>query len=217
MGGMISLRMAATAPHRLLSLSLLGTRHEGGLNLPTWGAIWTILKMQVTARSVEAQLQHMLNLFYPQKYLDQLREPTTLSTTSSSAHESESKASPETIPTVKETNRQYLTKILLERQEGIPPATSAGLLGQLGAIYNHGLTTQDLDIIKNGGFRILLITGDDDYMIPHVHTLKMKNHFGDGAELVLLEGAGHGILEQCEGEIKEKLHSFFVSDKSIPS
>lgn len=195
MGGMISLRMATTAPHKLLSLTLMATRYESGLKLPTWGAIGTIFRMKVTARSPEAQLHHMVSLFYPQKYLDQLR--------------------PSVNGIAPETNRQYLIKMLLARQQGVPLATSAGLIGQMGAIHSHGLTADEMAIIKNAGFKILLMTGDDDYMMPHVNTLKMKDVFGESAELMLLEGAGHGILEQCEHQINEKLHNLFMTNSHV--
>jgi pimeloyl-ACP methyl ester carboxylesterase len=226
MGGMISLRMAAVIPDRLLSLVLLASRHVGGLTLPTWWALWTILKMQFAPRTPESQLGYLVSLFYPPRFLEL---PHTDSDTNSQPvsqqqqqqQEQQQQQQQEEITTtttvtssllqVVSTKRQFLVKQMIGRQEGVPKTTFKGLIGQLGAIYYHGLSEDEMGVIKHAGFKILLITGDDDYMIPHIHSLNMKKYFGDVAELVVLKGAGHGILEQCEPEIKAKLHEFYSS------
>ena len=104
-----------------------------------------------------------------------------------------------------------------------------GSLSQLAAIQGHQITEKDLDIFLEARFTTLVITGDSDLvrlpltltfplsslltsplplllipyfqMVPHKHSLNIKSLLRHKAELVVIEGAGHGVLEEAKHEV----------------
>jgi len=183
MGGMISVQLAVMAPERLLSLTLISTRAQGGFTWPTWKASWIIIKGRIFT-SLEDQVRYRLQLQFPEAYLNSTRPDGQLT-------------------------RDYMFKRLLERSKAAPPVLNTGLYAQLSAINNHHLTDKELQSLKEKKVKILVITGDQDEMILPSHSLKMKEQLG--AELVVFEGVGHGVLEQCIDKIYLKIVEHFES------
>jgi len=190
MGGMIGLRLATIIPERIQTLTLMSTRAAGGWHLPKLRTLWILIKMQYYTE-LEHQVYYSLQMLYPEDYLNQVRDSNGNNL---------------------ETNRQYLFKRLMERRKNVPPITKAGMQGQLAAVNSHHITDEELLKLKNAGFKILLMSGDNDGMISHTNSLAMKDQLG--AELVLFKGVGHGILEQCDTEIRAKMRDFYTDYNS---
>lgn len=193
MGGMISQRIAILAPNRIRSLTLLCTRFESGwwYSLPSWTALGIIAKQHFEAfimRDETSHVRNLLNLLFSPNYLSQ-------------SH-----------PTHGVPNREYLHNRLVEKKKQAPPINSQGSMSQLAAIQGHKITSEELDVFKDSKFKILLITGDSDLMVPHHHSLTIKELLQHKAELHVIEGAGHGILEESKHEVNNKVKDFILSN-----
>jgi len=183
MGGMISLRLATIAPERLRSLTLVATRAQGGFTMPSWKVVGLLLKMQIF-RKIEHQITYNLQMLYPEAYLNS------------------------TLPNGKIV-REHIHKKLLERRQAVPLATRTGMFAQMSAFNGHHLTDSELQTLKEKNIKTLLFTGDQDEMVSPTNSYKMKEQLG--AELVVYEGAGHGINEQCEDKIYPRTMEHFES------
>eukprot|EP00026_Physarum_polycephalum_P014992 Phypoly_transcript_15569.p1 GENE.Phypoly_transcript_15569~~Phypoly_transcript_15569.p1 ORF type:complete len:296 (+),score=21.50 Phypoly_transcript_15569:83-889(+) len=191
MGGMISQRIAVIAPQRIRSLTLLCTRFDSGWwhSLPSWTALGIIVKQHFEAyvwKDETSHVRNLLNLLFSSKYLADTHPTGT-------------------------TNRDYLLKKMSERRKIIPPMNVKGSLSQLAAIQSHQITEKDVDIFLESKFTTLVITGDNDLMVPHKHSLHIKSTLRHKAELVVIEGAGHGVLEESKHFINEKVKDFILN------
>lgn len=191
MGGMVAQRAALLAPEKISSLTLLCTRFDSGwwYSLPTWTALGIIVKQQVEAlvfRDHTSHTRHLLSLLFSHKYLED-------------SHASGN------------TNRQYLIEKMSSRKQDVPPMNVKGSLSQLAAIQGHQVTREEVEKLMECSFNILIITGDNDLMVPHKHSLNIKSMLQHRAELVVIEGAGHGVLEESKHEINQKVRDFILS------
>lgn len=193
MGGMIAQRLAVTAPYRLCSLTLLCTRFDSGWwhSLPSWKALGIIAKQHVemfVLRDETSHIRNLLDLLFSPKYLSE-DHPTGTS------------------------NREFLLQKMTERRKIAPPVNVKGSFSQLAAIQGHRITSKDLDVMLEADFNILIITGDNDLMIPHHHSVNIKSLLQHKAELFMIPGAGHGLLEESKHEVNTKVHDFIVSSQ----
>jgi len=183
MGGMISHHVALAIPERIVSLSLLVTRTEGGFfkHLPTFAGIIQFLKMS-SAKTPEAILEAGIDLLFPPVFLNAPYD----------------------------SGRTYRDKVraeFIKRSQGVPVQPEQGRKGQLAAIRNHGLTPTQMAAIKSAKFPILSIVGDLDILVKPEHSYNMPAQIG--ADLLIIEGAGHGVIQQCPDMVNEALQRHF--------
>jgi len=191
MGGMISQRLAITAPYRVNSLVLLCTRFESGwwYSLPSWKALGIIAKQHLeimVLRDESAHIRNLLDLLFSSKFLADSHSSGT-------------------------TNRDHLLEKMSARRKIAPPLNVKGSMSQFAAITGHRITQADIDVLMSADFNILVITGDNDLMIPHHHSHNIKETLQHKAELFVIEGAGHGILEESKHVVNEKVKGFILS------
>jgi len=191
MGGMISQRLSVLAPKRVRSLTLLCTRFDSGwwYSLPTWTALGIILKQHLELfllRDETSHVRNLLDLLFSQKYL-------------SESHPTGS------------TNREVLLQRMSERRKSVPPVNVKGSMSQLAAIQGHRITDKDVAVFQESAFKILVITGDNDLMVPHKHSYQIKAMLKEKAELFVIEGAGHGLLEESKDFVNEKVRDFILA------
>lgn len=68
----------------------------------------------------------------------------------------------------------------------------------------HNVTPDRLRKISTSIPKVLIVTGDEDYLVDPSNSRWMKEHMPE-AELVEWEGAGHGIQVQCGDRFNELL------------
>jgi pimeloyl-ACP methyl ester carboxylesterase len=152
-----------------------------------WAGLWGLIKSRLLARDLDSQIRHSLDVLFPQHFLDEKRADG-------------------------KTNREALHERFVARRVEIPQPSLSAIQAQGSAIRNHGLSPEQIAELRDAGFKILLFTGDTDNLIPHSHSMKMKDQLN--AELVLLPGVGHGLIEQVAETFNEKLKSFIMSCES---
>jgi len=115
--------------------------------------------------------------------------------------------SPEFLETEHDDGRKkkdYVTQLYLDRVKADPPSTLSGFVGHISAVFTHDVPTARLEIIKNSGIPILIITGDNDHLVSHQNSLFLKEALNP-AEFLLLEGVGHGIHTEKFVQFNEAL------------
>lgn len=91
----------------------------------------------------------------------------------------------------------------------MPQPALAAVKAQIDAINGHGLTQEQMSIIKSAPYPKLVLTGDIDHLVHHSHSLRMKDLIE--AELVLLPGVGHGICEQAAEKVNSAIQNMIIT------
>jgi len=192
MGGMISHHVALAVPEKLVSLSLIVSRTEGGFfkGLPKFAGIVQFLKMRA-ATTPETLLEAGIDLLFPASFLN-----TPCGNASS-------------------TYRNKIRAEFIKRSTGIPIQPELGRKGQMSAIQGHGLTPSQMAVLKSASFPILSIVGDLDILVKPEHSYSMPGQIG--ADLIIVQGAGHGLIQQCPDTVNEALlHHFEYAASGKP-
>jgi len=183
MGGMVSHHVALAAPERIVSLTLIVTRTEGNFfkNLPTFSGLWQVVKMR-RAKTAEGIVEAGLDLLFPASFLNAPYENG-------------------------QTYRDKVREDHIKRTQGLPAQTDNGRKGQMAAIQEHALTPAQSATLKSAKFPILSIVGDQDILVKPEHSYGMPALIG--ADLMIVEGAGHALTQQCPDLVNERLQRHF--------
>lgn len=177
LGAMIAQRVALLEPARVRGLLLASSRVVGGSwwhALPTWTGIYRFVRMRLAA-TADDELDHTLQFLFP---------PTFLGEPCSMAHSTEFQY---------ETNRDWLFDFFRNRKGA---KTAAGSAGQLAAARQHSLTTEEIVRLRdNPNLYILVVTGDEDIVVPPSHSRYAADALCGGA-LEVLRGCGHAVCLQ---------------------
>jgi pimeloyl-ACP methyl ester carboxylesterase len=181
MGGMISEHIALMVPERVVSLTLIVTRLGGLLGyLPTFRGIIQFYRMSQAADNPEALINAGADLLFPYHFLE------------SQAGNGQ-------------THREALRDRVIQRNKEVPLQNEIGKKNQLAAAKAHGLSAAQMTLLKAAKFPILSIVGDEDILVRPSHSYHMPSQIG--ADLLIIEGSGHGLIQQCpelvNGYIKE--------------
>ncbi|TYZ63001.1 hypothetical protein PybrP1_009807 [[Pythium] brassicae (nom. inval.)] len=180
MGGMISLELAAAAPQRVKSLSLMvTTRGKSEADPRSSGPL---RKSMFSKDPVEA-VTNLLELLYP---LDSLR----------------ANRMDDTGRTIYDTLFEYHTA---ERAQRTKPGI-IGMIGQVLAIRTHFVSDERLAGIRDAGFPVLLIGAMCDILIPSVESVKLKERMdAPHVHTLFFEHGGHGVTIQFVDEVTDGL------------
>jgi len=192
MGGMIAQHVALAVPEKIISLTLIVTRVSGGFfnNLPTLKGIVQFYRMQSAVDNPEALINAGADLLFPYEYLDQQSGNG-------------------------KTNREVLREIVIQRNKEVPVQNVEGKKNQMDAIKAHGLTPAQINQLKQAPFPILSIVGDQDTLMRTSHSYAMPDQIG--ADLFIIEGAGHGLIQQCPELVNFTIKELFESSaRGIP-
>jgi 3-oxoadipate enol-lactonase len=177
LGAMIAQRVALLEPTRVRGLLLASSRIAGGSwwhALPTWTGIYRFVRMRLAA-TADDELDHTLQFLFP---------PTFLGEPCSMAHSTEFQY---------ETNRDWLFDFFRNRKGA---KTAAGSAGQLAAARQHALITEEIVRLRdNPNLYILVVTGDEDIVVPPSHSRYAADALCGGA-LEVLRGCGHAVCLQ---------------------
>lgn len=187
MGGMVALELAAAAPERVRSLTLMVTtrgRYRADLRS------WKPLLGSIFARSTRQGVDNVLALIYPPKFLQQ------------------------EIKDHKELVRAVLEKYHATRPSphGLP--TFTGMLGQAFACQTHYVSDERLAVVRDAGFPILIIGCMEDILIPPGESIKLSQILSGGnVETLFFKDGGHGVFFQFMEEVANALPETFQRSK----
>ncbi|CAE6515818.1 unnamed protein product [Rhizoctonia solani] len=170
MGGMVAQELATRIPRRIASLVLAVTSAGGHIwnNLPPWKGLSTLAR-----RDPAVVAQMVMEMVLP---LSWLAEPST------------------TDPKVSNREAQtrlYLSRLLITRKQ-----TLMGTLSQMAAGLSHRVTPERLRQIANDIPKIVLVTGDEDNLVPPERSEWIKQCMGPNVKLEKWEHTGHALQIQ---------------------
>ncbi|KAH9842334.1 Alpha/Beta hydrolase protein [Rhodofomes roseus] len=183
LGGMIALELATKIPERIVSLTLAVTRAKRTLRsaFPSIKGFTSLARLLVIT-DPEAKIPMVLDMLFPRHWLD-----------AKAAEDPESR-----------TNRELQVIEYRQRFEVTRPQKPVGALSQMAAAMTHNVSPERLHKISESIPKVLIVTGDQDNLVPPSNSHYMKEHMPE-AELVQWEGVGHAIQVQCKNRFNALL------------
>lgn len=179
MGGMIACKLASIAPERVISLAMLSTTGGGYQCLPKLDR--TMVKIAyrfMRAKTPEERAHVDLDTHYTQDYLDTLVGD--------------------------EYRRAILYKDYVKNLSTSGMQPKHGLDGQFHACWTHGVSSRELDRLRNAGVRVIVIHGTGDIVAQVRHARKIAEKLRPVSHMVELPG-GHMITHQYTKEVNDVL------------
>ncbi|CCM03864.1 uncharacterized protein FIBRA_06014 [Fibroporia radiculosa] len=102
------------------------------------------------------------------------------------------------------TNRVIQTIEYRRRFEVTRPQQPVGALSQMVAGLTHSVSPERLKTVSASIPKVLIITGDDDYLVDPSNSFYMKEHMPE-AEFIEWKGTGHGLQIQHKNRFNELL------------
>ncbi|TFY60628.1 hypothetical protein EVJ58_g5014 [Rhodofomes roseus] len=183
LGGMIALELATKIPERIVSLTLAVTRAKRTLRsaFPSIKGFTSLARLLVIT-DPEAKIPMVLDMLFPRHWLD-----------AKAAEDPENR-----------TNRELQVIEYRQRFEVTRPQKPVGALSQMAAAMTHNVSPERLHKISESIPKVLIVTGDQDNLVPPSNSHYMKEHMPE-AELVQWEGVGHAIQVQCKNRFNALL------------
>jgi pimeloyl-ACP methyl ester carboxylesterase len=184
MGGMISQRMSAIAPERILSLTLIATRPGGGFlnDLPTLSGISKFLSLRGETDK-HARMPKALRLLFPEHFLDAVDPEDAQG----------------------RTFRESIGEQFLKLHDEEPATLPSGTEAQTKAAISHTLDAAEALAIRNANIPVLILHGEIDELI------KVSNadvlHQMLGGKLVKYPKVGHGINVQVASLVNAEIEA----------
>ncbi|CAE6502177.1 unnamed protein product [Rhizoctonia solani] len=174
MGGMVAQELATRIPQRIASLVLSVTSAGGHIweNFPPWSGVWTLI-MLIFTKDIAAKARMVMEMVLPHSWL---AEPSS------------------TDPKI--TNREAQTRLYMTRILATAPQTLMGTLSQMAAGLSHCVTPDRLRQIANDIPHIILVTGDEDNLVPPERSEWIKQCMGPKVKLEKWEHTGHALQIQ---------------------
>ncbi|KAG9096082.1 hypothetical protein FRC06_009063 [Ceratobasidium sp. 370] len=186
MGGMVAQELATLIPERIASMVLSVSSAGGHVwnNLPPVSDPAFIMDPRaLTQRRVEwsfdaredpaAKVRMIMDMVFP---LSWLAEPSSAD------------------PSI--TNREAQTRLYMIRILATTPQTLVGTLSQMAAGLTHYVSADRLRQIAKGIPKIVLVTGDEDNLVPPRRSEWIKECMGPQVELEKWEHTGHALQIQ---------------------
>ncbi|KAH9930995.1 Alpha/Beta hydrolase protein [Fomitopsis serialis] len=190
LGGMIALDSRAhrfscargdssTAHHSFrLSIGKLVVRRFSYLPKAECGVFYRLLVIS----DPEAKIPMILGMLFPQHWLNAKAEDDPQG----------------------RTNLELQAEEYRRRIEVTRPQKPLGALSQMAAAISHNVSPERLRNISESIPKVLIITGDQDNLVPPSSSRYIKEHMPE-AELVEWEDVGHGIQVQCKNRFNALL------------
>ncbi|TIC28286.1 alpha/beta-hydrolase [Wallemia mellicola] len=174
MGGMISLELCDRIHDRIASLTLAVTSRGYGpyWNLPSWKGIYTLLSF-FTMKDGEELVQSYLELVFPLKWLDEIREGDGL----------------------KRTNRECEREHMIERAKYSKKQDPFGAISQMYAALGHKVSPDRMKKIDQNIPKISIVSGDEDYLVDISCSVDLQKHL-PSATYTIFNDTGHGLISQ---------------------
>lgn len=182
---MIALEVAALAPERIDSLSLLCTTR--GRFIPDYQGIPPMSKTLVYG-DADVETHNLLMVLYPPEFLSREMEVDGSDGTTRSIYEALYECHKHLVKN-RETPRVF------------------GFVGQSAAIMSHYVSDERLQMIRDHRcYPILVIGASNDVVVPAREARTLYEHLAsENVRLVMYQDAGHGVfvqyLDEVAGEI----------------
>lgn len=175
MGGMIACKLAAIAPQRLSSLTLLGVTGGGYQCLPKFNRkSFSIAYRMYRAKTPEERSAVDLDTHYTHDYLESV------------------------VGEMKRREllfKEYVKNIM---SGGMQPRY--GLEGQASACWNHRLRSEDLARIRSAGVIVAVVHGREDVIAQVEHARNLAKKLHPVSRMIELSG-GHLVTHQNTDEV----------------
>ncbi|KAG7397223.1 hypothetical protein PHYBOEH_001101 [Phytophthora boehmeriae] len=179
MGGMISLELAAIAPQRVRSLTLISTT-RGDYKMDSRSRVPML--RNIFSLTSTGKAKSVVDMLYPAEFLENRIAETGESVRDVLVHTYES--------CVKEWPRPGLS----------------GLIGQAAAAQTHFVSDERLGGINDAGFPVLIVSGMQDIVIPAAESILLKERMiGDHVRTLFFDNGGHGAACQFMDEVVDEL------------
>ncbi|KAI0747963.1 alpha/beta-hydrolase [Daedaleopsis nitida] len=187
LGGMIAQELATKISERIVSLSLIVTKpgRRRLVELPSYIGIKNLVRTMMI-KEPEQRIPLVLEMLFPQEWLD-AKDPED----------------PEG-----RTNREIETASYRKRVAFTRPQSFVAGISQMAAAMTHHVSPERLRRISSTIPKVLIVTGDSDYLVDPANSHLIKEHMPE-AELVVREGAAHGLTMQCKQWINDLLEKTF--------
>ncbi|QRW04327.1 alpha/beta hydrolase family protein [Ceratobasidium sp. AG-Ba] len=153
----------------------LGCHDAGGHvwnNFPPWNGVSTLAKLTFT-KDPATKVRMIMDMVFP---LAWLAEPSSSD------------------PTI--TNREAQTRLYMVRILATTPQTLVGTLSQMAAGLTHYVSAERLRQIAMDVPKIILVTGDEDNLVPPTRSEWIKECMGPQVELEKWDHTGHALQIQ---------------------
>ncbi|GAM19903.1 hypothetical protein SAMD00019534_030780, partial [Acytostelium subglobosum LB1] len=182
MGGMISLELASTYPHRLHTLSLAVT-HAGAA--PPTSGMFGMLRV-FASLSDEARGRALQPLLYSPEFLNAKVQ---------GSHDNN------------KTNYDLLVEEFIE-ESLIRRPDPIGVMGHIRSIFTHSVSEHRLRSIKDSRVPILILCGNEDRMVKTTNSFYLQQHLSP-IEFVQFKTAGHLIQDENNEDFNAALFRHF--------
>ncbi|XP_061364428.1 uncharacterized protein LOC133307885 [Gastrolobium bilobum] len=179
MGAMISCKLAAMVPDRVLSLALLNVTGGGFQCFPKFDRqTFSVAYRFLRAKTPEERADVDLDTHYSQEYLE------------------------EYVGTDKRRTILYQQYVKGISTTGMQP--DYGFNGQLNACWTHKMTQTEIEAIKSAGFLVSVIHGRYDIIAQIYHAKRLAERLQPMARMVDLHG-GHLVSHERPEEVNQAL------------
>ncbi|KAK9994818.1 hypothetical protein SO802_024521 [Lithocarpus litseifolius] len=190
MGAMISCKLAAMVPERILSLALLNVTGGGfecfpKLDLKTLSVAIRFLR----AKSPEQRAAVDLDTHYSEEYLEECIGPNT--------------------------RRAILYQEYVKGISATGMQSNYGFEGQLNACWTHKMTRTEIELIRSAGFLVSVIHGRHDIIAQIYYARRLAEKLHPVARMIELHG-GHLVSHERTEEVNQAIFELIkASEVSI--
>lgn len=190
MGAMISCKLAAMVPDRVLSLALLNVTGGGFQCLPKFDRQTLSIAIRfLRAKTPEQRAAVDLDTHYSKEYLE------------------ESVGS--------NTRRSILYQEYVKGITSTGMQSNYGFDGQVNACWNHKMTRTEIEVIRTSGFLVSVIHGRHDVIAQLRHARRLAEKLQPVARMVELPG-GHLVSHERTEEVNQALFDLLkASEKKM--
>ncbi|POW13017.1 hypothetical protein PSTT_03974, partial [Puccinia striiformis] len=191
MGGMIAQELCLLIPKRFKSVAFMSTRCGSEMDWPSRDALNVIFRTTSKMATGDEGLDLYLDILFPKAYMETLAKEGTM---------------------LKSKLREKLRNCHeLPREQ-----SSMAFLGHFYAATMHHVTHKNLHRIAEDlqPAKILVITGDNDGLIPSKRSLELHANL-PGSELVVMRSGGHTLIFQIPDELNSILERNIMEAQGV--
>ncbi|THG06687.1 hypothetical protein TEA_023404 [Camellia sinensis var. sinensis] len=190
MGAMISCKLAALVPDRVLSLALLNVTGGGYECFPKLDRQTLSIAIRFfKAKTPEQRAAVDLEIHYTKEYLEEYVGPNTRKAI---------------------LYQEYVKGISTSGMQ-----SNHGFEGQINACWNHKMSQIELELIRSAGFLISVIHGRDDIIAQLYHAKRLAEKLQPSARMIELHG-GHLVSHERTEEVNQALSELIkASEKQM--